>query len=137
MKTTIALTAALGLLAGCSLLGSQPQLKTGQEYIVEWIGERPLIDRSHLTLQLDAQQQRVHGFAGCNQWFGNSQLNGDRLSISHIASTRKACAPALMEQENRYLQALPQVERWDFSEHGQLQLWPAKGAAIRLWPLTK
>jgi heat shock protein HslJ len=129
MKTA-PLLIILGLLTGCSLT----KLHTGQEYIVEWIGERPLIDRSHLTLQLDAEQQRVHGFAGCNQWFGNYRLDGERLSISHIASTRKACAPALMEQENRYLQALPKVERWDFSEHGQLQLWPAEGAAIRLWP---
>ncbi len=134
MKTAISLLAGLGLLTGCSLSGGQPQLQTGDEYIVEWIGERPLIDRSHLTLQLDAQQQRAHGFAGCNQWFGSYQLNGNQLSISNIASTRKACAPSLMEQENRYLQALPQVERWDFSEHGQLQLWPAEGAPIRLWP---
>lgn len=130
MKTAFTLLASLGLLTGCSLT----KLHTDQEYIVEWIGERPLIDRSHLTFQLDTEQQRVHGFAGCNQWFGNYRLDGERLSISHIASTRKACAPALMEQENRYLQALPKVERWDFSEHGQLQLWPAEGAAIRLWP---
>lgn len=134
MKTAFTLLASLGLLTGCSLLSSQPKLHTDQEYIVEWIGERPLIDRSHLTFQLDTEQQRVHGFAGCNQWFGNYRLDGNQLSISHIASTRKACAPALMEQENRYLQALPKVERWDFSEHGQLQLWPAEGAAFRLWP---
>ena len=134
MKTAITLAVTLGLLTGCSLPGSQPQLQTGEEYIVEWIGERSLIDRSHLTLRLDAEHQRAHGFAGCNQWFGSYQLKGNRLSISNVASTRKACAPSLMEQESRYLQALPQVERWDFSEHGQLQLWPAEGAPIRLWP---
>lgn len=134
MKTATSLLVGLVLLTGCSLLSSQPRLQTSKEYIIEWIGERPLIDRSHLTLQLDDAQQRVHGFAGCNQWFGSYRLDGNRLSISHIASTRKACAPALMEQENRYLQALPKVERWDFSEHGQLQLWPTEGAPIRLWP---
>ena len=59
-----------GLLTGRSLTKH-----TGQEYIVERIGERPLIDRSHLT-PADAEQQRVHGFAGCNQWFGNYRLDG-------------------------------------------------------------
>lgn len=121
---------ALVLMAGCS----HSRLQTGEEYIVEWIGERPLIDRSHLTLQLQRDTGRAHGFAGCNQWFGNYRLDGHQLRIERIATTRKLCAPALMEQENRYLQALPQVERWDFTATGQLQLWPTEGPPIRLWP---
>lgn len=135
MKHMLFSAIAAGMLSGCSLFGaSSTALQTGEEYIVEWIGERPLIDRSHLTLQLDAKQQRVHGMAGCNTWFGTYRLAGDKLHISHIAATRKLCAPALMEQEQRYLAALPQIERWDFSATGQLQLWPAEGAPIRLWP---
>lgn len=122
------------LLAGCSLLpASNPQLQLEQHYQVEWIGERPLIDRSYLSLILD-RDGRAFGHAGCNQWFGNYQLDGNRLSIERIATTRKLCAPALMEQEHRFLDALPNVERWDFSTTGQLQLWPATGSAIRLWP---
>lgn len=130
MKTVAALLASLALQAGCS----HPALHSGKQYRVEWLGERPLIDASHLTLQLDTGLQRAHGFAGCNQWFGDYRLDGAQLRISRIASTRKACAPALMEQEQRYLNALPLVERWNFDEHGQLQLWPATGAPIRLWP---
>lgn len=135
MKLLILSALTLGVLSGCSLFGNNGnKLQSGQKYIVEWIGERPLIDRSHLSLQLDTKQQRAHGFAGCNNWFGNYELQDGQLRINQIATTRKLCAPALMEQEQRYLAALPQIERWDFSAIGQLQLWPAKGAPIRLWP---
>ena len=38
-----------------------------------------------------------------------------------------------MEQEQRFLAALSEVQRWDFNAIGQLQLWPASGKPIRLW----
>ena len=41
---------------------------------------------------------------------------------------------SLMEQEQRFLAALTEVQRWDFNDIGQLQLWPASGKPIRLWP---
>ena len=115
----------MGLLSGCSLLGSHEPVN--QKYIVEWIGERPLIDRSHLSLTLDKRQQRAHGLAGCNQWFGDFRLDGNNLSIQR-------CAPSLMEQEQHFLEALPRIERWSFSDTGQLLLSPSTGAPIRLWP---
>lgn len=132
MRTVLILGLTL-LTTACQLLpGQQPRLAIDQHYRVEWIGERPLIDRSYLSLTLN-REGRVLGHAGCNSWFGHYQLNGNQLQIERIAATRKLCAPALMEQENRYLAALPNTVRWDFSDTGQLQLWPASGAAIRLW----
>ena len=38
-----------------------------------------------------------------------------------------------MEQENRFLQSLTSIERWDISPIEQLRLWPASGKPIRLW----
>lgn len=130
----LVLIASLALLtSACQLLpDSKNALKTGQHYRVEWSGERPLIDRSYLSLTL-GQDGKAFGHAGCNRWFGDYLRVGNSLSIERIATTRKRCAPSLMEQENRYLAALPEVVRWDFSDTGQLQLWPASGAAIRLW----
>ncbi len=135
----IFVTLAFGLLAsGCASLtygpdSAQHELQQNQQYIVEWIGERPLIDRSHLSMQLN-DAHKAGGFAGCNNWFASYRQQQDRLEFANIATTRKICAPALMEQEQRYLEALSQVQRWDFSDQGQLRLWPARGAAIRLWP---
>ncbi len=119
--------AALG---GCA--SDAPQLETERSYRVEWIGERPLIDRSHLSVTF-AADGRAHGHAGCNHWFAGYRLQGDALSFERPGSTRKLCAPALMEQEQRFLDAIGQVQRWDFNAIGQLQLWPATGKPIRLW----
>jgi len=124
---------ALGL-SGCAASG--PQLKTEHSYRVEWIGERPLIDRSYLSITL-ADDGRAYGNAGCNHWFSNYRLDGEKLSIGTPGSTRKMCAPALMEQETRFLESLSQVQRWDFSPTGQLQLWPAEGKPLRLWSEDK
>ncbi|WP_339904624.1 META domain-containing protein [Pseudomonas guineae] len=126
---TIGLLAAS--LAGCAT--SSLQLQTEQTYQVEWIGERPLIDSSHLTITL-GDDGRAYGNAGCNHWFAGYTLTGAQISFSAAGSTRKMCAPALMEQETRFLENLSTVQRWDFSATEQLRLWPAEGKPLRLWP---
>lgn len=126
-------------LVAVSLLGcaAEPvQLERERTYQVEWIGERPLIDNSHLTLTLDAEG-RAYGSAGCNHWFGPYQLQDQQLSFGQLGSTRKLCPPALMEQEARFFEALSKVQRWDFSPLDQLRLWPAEGKPLRLWPEGK
>ena len=126
-------------LVAVSLLGcaAEPlQLERERTYQVEWIGERPLVDNSHLTLTLDAEG-RAYGSAGCNHWFGPYQLQDQQLSFGQLGSTRKLCPPALMEQEARFFEALSQVQRWDFSPLEQLRLWPAEGKPLRLWPEDK
>lgn len=135
MKKTLLIAVAAATLSACSSVPNT-QLHSAQHYQVEWIGERPLIDSSMLTLNL-VDATRATGMAGCNTWSADYQLNGKQLSLHNIATTRKLCAPALMEQEQRFLAALAQVQRWEFAEHQQLLLWPAQGAAIKLWPITQ
>ncbi|RJG10098.1 META domain-containing protein [Pseudomonas cavernicola] len=128
-------TLALSLLA-TSLLGCASDalvLEQDSTYQVEWIGERPLIDNSHLTLTL-GEDGRAYGSAGCNHWFASYEMKGEQLSFGQAGSTRKMCAPALMEQEARFLEALGKVQRWDVSPIDQLRLWPAEGKPIRVWP---
>jgi heat shock protein HslJ len=131
-RNALLLAALTAALAGCAT--DKPHLETGTTYQVEWIGERPLIDRSHLTITL-GDDNRAYGNAGCNHWFASYSLEGDTLSFGTAGSTRKMCAPALMEQEQRFLDALGKVQRWDISPIDQLRLWPAEGKPIRLWPV--
>lgn len=131
MYRTLPLALLAATLVGCA--SDAPQLETERSYQVEWIGERPLIDRSHLTITF-AADGRAHGHAGCNHWFAGYTLKDDDVRFETPGSTRKMCAPSLMEQEQRFLAALTEVQRWDFNEIGQLQLWPASGKPIRLWP---
>ncbi|BAN50206.1 META domain-containing protein [Metapseudomonas resinovorans] len=133
MKRNALLLAALAAtLGGCA--SDRPHLETGTTYQVEWIGERPLIDNSHLTITL-GDDDRAYGNAGCNHWFASYSLENDKLTFGPAGSTRKMCAPALMEQEQRFLDALGKVQRWDISPIDQLRLWPAEGKPIRLWPV--
>ncbi len=135
MQKTLLMGCAATILSACTSLPST-QLQITQHYQVEWIGERPLIDSSMLTLTL-LDEQHAAGMAGCNNWSASYQLKDDKLSLQNIATTRKLCAPALMEQEQRFLDALARVQRWQFSDHQQLLLWPEQGAAIKLWPIEQ
>lgn len=130
----LAATGLIGalLLAGCA---SQPatQVELDKSYVLEWIGERPLIDRSRLTMNL-GRDGRAYGNAGCNHWFATYTLQGQTLTFDKVGKTRKLCVESLMEQEQRFLTALPGTRRWDISPIQQLRLWPAEGQPLRFWP---
>jgi heat shock protein HslJ len=49
---------------------------------------------------------RVNGTGGCNQYSGSYQVDGHKLFIGLLASTQRACEPAIMDQETAYLKAL-------------------------------
>ena len=131
MKHLVLAGVAVAALVGCA---AEPvKLQQDRSYILEWIGERPLIDYSHLTITLGTDG-RAYGNGGCNHWFAPYTLDGDKLSFGKVGSTRKMCAPALMEQEKRFLQALETVQRWDVSPVEQMRFWPAEGKPLRFWP---
>ncbi|VVM08568.1 hypothetical protein MAMC_02289 [Methylacidimicrobium cyclopophantes] len=54
---------------------------------------------------------RVFGSGGCNRLIGSFQVDGDRLFLGQIASTRMAC-PSGGEQEAVFLNALGRVARY-------------------------
>ena len=70
----------------------------------------------------------MHGQGGCNRYFGAATIDGEQMSFAPLGSTRMGCAPALMDQEARFFQALESVERWSLDEHGPLLILSA-GAA--------
>lgn len=61
-------------------------------------------------LDLMFEQGRVSGSSGCNSYAGSYVLDGTALGIGGLASTRRACAPALMTQEDEYQKILRAVE---------------------------
>ena len=90
---------ALSAMVGASLLGcaAEPvQLQHNRSYILEWIGERPLMDYSHLTITL-GDDGRAYGNGGCNHWFAPYTLEGDKLSFEFAVDAKlgnKAEKPA-------------------------------------------
>jgi heat shock protein HslJ len=71
----------------------------------------------------------VAGSGGCNRYSAEYVLEGDRLAIGPLASTRKACLEpkGVGEQEVAYLAALARVATWSSREE-RLELRAADGA---------
>lgn len=101
----------------------------GQEWVIEDITGRGVIDNSHPSLQFFADG-RLAGSASCNRIIGSYKINGTRLTIDPAGTTMMACPEALMNQEQKLLELLPTVERFSIDETGVLVLTTANGATI-------
>ena len=55
---------------------------------------------------------KVSGSSGCNTYSGSYQVDGNKIKIGPLATTRKMCEPAVMEQETQYLKALQSSATW-------------------------
>jgi putative lipoprotein len=105
----------------------------GPTWVAEDIDGGGVIDylQSHITFTAEGQ---AHGFGGCNNFTGGYALDRATLALGPIASTRKACPPAIMNQEARFHQALGKVRGYRF-ENGLLILLDAESVPVmRLWP---
>lgn len=83
----------------------------GTEWIAEDIGGAGVVDGSHSTLHFTAATQ-VDGDTGCNRFSGPFAQDGTTVHIGPLATTRRACAAAMMDQERRYLVALASASSW-------------------------
>jgi heat shock protein HslJ len=72
---------------------------------------------------------RVTGSGGCNRFFGPYEVDGGRLAIGPVASTRMACPEpeGVGEQEAAFFAALERVATWSIRED-RLQLRDEDGA---------
>lgn len=113
-------------LSGCG--GDSQSLLTGDEWVVEDINRQGIIDASRITLQFDTSG-RLHGRASCNQYTTTYELT-EQIDIGQAITTRKACAPALMNQEQRFLSLLAQIVLIDFDQKGALLLSTADGSTL-------
>jgi heat shock protein HslJ len=98
-------------LTACALPGAPGVAPlVGSEWRLEDLGGRGVLDRVQATLAFP-EAGRVTGNSSCNRFFGSYTLMQDRIALGQLAGTRMACAPAVDEQETRYLDALQKAER--------------------------
>ncbi|WP_321350047.1 META domain-containing protein [Halopseudomonas oceani] len=100
------------------------------EWVVEDINRGGIIDRSRVTLNF-GNDGRVSGRASCNNYVGAYQVDGRSLQLTQLATTRRACAPALNEQETRFVQTLEQISRFHLDETGALILEGDEGGSLK------
>lgn len=72
---------------------------------VEDVDQGGVIDNSKMTLQF-ATPNQLAGSTGCNRYRAMLQSAGQTFVVSEVASTRRACSPAIAQQEQRFLAAL-------------------------------
>jgi heat shock protein HslJ len=79
---------------------------------VESIDQGGIIDNSMITMQFD-KQNRLSGFTGCNRYASTVSTQGGGFTVLNAITTRRACAPAMMMQEQRFLAALNDVTHFE------------------------
>ncbi len=124
------------LLAGASLAEQQPTASLqGTEWKLLKLGKRGIPHqegrRRDPYLVFDAHDGRVKGFAGCNHVQGDYELEGERLRIGTLASTRMACSTGF-ELETYFLRTLEQVGGWRIDD-GRLELLDGEGKRLALF----
>ncbi|MEN1726975.1 MAG: META domain-containing protein [Pseudomonadota bacterium] len=101
------------------------------------IGGEPIVPDSQPDLQFSAEEQRVAGNASCNRFGGPYELNDGRLNFGPLMMTLMACPnEAINDQEQRYLEALEQVDGFRLTADGELQLFGNDGVLLRARPVS-
>ncbi|ADZ70435.1 META domain-containing protein [Polymorphum gilvum] len=125
----------LGLAAGLSLTlaagaGHAQDLPfdLAGNWQVEEIDGTPVLDGVDVQLDLSSGGT-AGGSTGCNTMFGQVKVSGGVLKIGPLAVTRKACPPAVMEQERKLLEVIGAVADYR-KEDGALVLLSAAGGAV-------
>ncbi|MGL4324035.1 MAG: META domain-containing protein [Beijerinckiaceae bacterium] len=111
-RRNVLLLSALTMAAFSTVAQAQPAPPVlAGSWLAEDIRGGGVIDRlqSILTLAADGS---LSGTGGCNRMMGRAVITGNMIRIGRIASTRMACAPAAMDQEQKFFAALSDAKFW-------------------------
>lgn len=75
------------------------------------------------------EENRVSGYAGCNNYFASYNLNGSEITFGDAGSTRKMCAD--MSVEDAFLKKMNQIAYYKLVK-SELHLFDAKDKLIML-----
>ncbi|MFT6789918.1 MAG: heat shock protein HslJ [Pseudoalteromonas rhizosphaerae] len=98
----------IGLCIGCSSTGT---VTSEQLKYTKWQLSRVdglAIPASYSASLSFIEALQVNGFAGCNKFFGEGQLDDNHLTVNKLGMTRKSCGDELDEFELQFLNALKQ-----------------------------
>lgn len=102
----------------------------GTNWRAEDIAGSGVVDNAEVTAAF--ADGRISGRAGCNSYNGTYQQSGNTLKLGPLAMTRRACVPALMDVEGRFLAVLGGVSSGSLDATGALVLRAADGRTVLL-----
>ena len=100
----------------------------GRVWLAEDIGGGGVVDKVQSTVSFETGG-KVTGSGGCNRMFGAAKVDGNSLTFGDIGTTRMACAPAVMQQEQKFLAALAATRSFRFVGP-LLKFYDAAGAEL-------
>ncbi len=71
-------------------------------------------NNSEVYLQFNEAEKKVSGRGGCNRFFGNYEMDGDKLKFSPLGATRMACPDLQLETE--FFKALETVDTYSIKD---------------------
>jgi heat shock protein HslJ len=89
--------------ASVALPGSAWQVTT-------FAGQTPLADHP-ITFEFD-NEGNIAGDGSCNRFGGSCKIEGDKIEVGPLRSTRRACEPDIMQQEHKFLALLGAATTW-------------------------
>lgn len=114
-------------LQGCG--GDPLDLLVGIEWFVEDIANEGIIDSSKVTINFN-REGKIFGTSSCNSYNSSYEITGESLMFTPPVGTLKACPPAIMMQERKFLDLLVKVNRYDIDGFGALILTTDDGKTI-------
>lgn len=103
---------------------------TGVNWRVEDINGLGVVDNSQTTLTFGPSQS-ISGNAGCNAYRTDYELQDGKLRVGPIRITRRACVPALADQEQAFLRVLEDAVFLNIDSDGALVLKTNDSRSIR------
>lgn len=90
-------------------------------WVLESYGEpddlKTVLADTEITANFNSAEGKVEGSAGCNDYGGSYQLQGDELSVpGPITATMKSCGEQIDQQEFAYLRALEAAENYTIDD---------------------
>ncbi len=113
--------------------GSAATPLVGKSWLAEDIDGAGVVDGAQSTLLFETEA-RAAGSTGCNRWFSSVELTGTTVQFGAAGSTRRACVPAVMDQESRFLAALLAARTWKLDSGKLLLIDEAGKTRMRLSP---
>lgn len=101
----------------------------GREWLLEDIGGAGVIDNLNSPIHFDPTGT-ISGHSGCNRFTGSAEIGPGSIGIGPLATTRMFCPEAVMNQEQRFLAALSEVQTWQLGDDGLLRMNAADGREL-------
>ena len=111
----------------CARVAEDTVTLENKTWVLESYGEQGdlqvILEGTEITATFESAEGQVKGSAGCNSYFGDYQIDNNKLSFSMMAHTEMYCMDpeGVMEQETEYLRLLSKAKSYEISE-GKLRI---------------